>query len=189
MRQRLALTYGIDPSGSSWPRFVNNHAWALVRLQATGAICKIAPGVYQLAAGACPVIPRHDALTPQIAADPDAPFPHWAHAMVVKATWKNAKRWQAGPFTKDDLRALWWACDGRCMLTGLPFEESRVGSGRARKPYSPSLDRSDPTLPYTRGNCRLVLQAVNFALNAWGDEVFLKIAAAATRHGHEAAER
>ena len=36
LRQRLALVYGIDPSGSSWPRFVNNHAWALVRLQAQG---------------------------------------------------------------------------------------------------------------------------------------------------------
>ena len=34
----------------------------------------------------------------------------------------------------------------------------------------------------TLKNCRLVLQAVNFALNVWGDEIFLEIAAAATRH-------
>ena len=95
--------------------------------------------------------------------------------MVVRATWKNAKRWQGQPFTNDDLRALWHACSGRCMLTGLPFKDIQIGTGRARKPHSPSLDRSDPTLPYTRENCRLVLQAVNFALNAWGDEVFAEV--------------
>jgi hypothetical protein len=50
LRQRLALVYGIDPSGSSWPRFVNNHAWALVRLQAQGAIRKLATGRYELVA-------------------------------------------------------------------------------------------------------------------------------------------
>jgi hypothetical protein len=48
MRQRLALVYGIDPSGASWPRFVNNHAWAFVKLQAQGAIRKLAPGHYEL---------------------------------------------------------------------------------------------------------------------------------------------
>lgn len=68
------------------------------------------------------------------------------------------------------------------MLSGLVFRETQFGSGRARRPYAPSLDRIDAEQPYSLKNCRLVLQAVNFALNAWGDEVFLDVAGAATRH-------
>lgn len=182
MRQRLAVTYGMELSASSWPRFVNNHAWALVRLQAAGTIHKLAPGLYELVPGARPELPLHDALTPAIPADPTAPLPRWAREMVVRATWKNAKLWQAGPFAECDLRALWGACAGRCMLTGLPFKETQIGAGRARRPHAPSLDRIDSEQPYTRGNCRLVLQAVNFALNAWGDEVFVQVTEAAVTH-------
>ena len=59
-----------------------------------------------------------------------------------------------------------------CELdAGLSAAEARV-----RKLLAPSLDRIDSNQPYSRRNCRLVLQAVNFALNAWGDDVFLAIA-------------
>ena len=54
------------------------------------------------------------------------------------------------------------------MLTHLAFRETSVGEGKARRPFAPSLDRIDPGEPCSRRNCRLVLQAVNFALNAWG---------------------
>jgi hypothetical protein len=57
-------------------------------------------------------------------------------------------------------------------LSQLPSSQN----GRARRPFAPSLDRIDSNQPYSRRNCRLVLQAVNFALNAWGDDVFLAIA-------------
>jgi hypothetical protein len=96
--------------------------------------------------------------------------------LVYAAAVRNATRWQAAPFNKDDLIELWNEGGGRCMLTGLPFRETPVGSGRARRPFAPSLDRIDSNQPYSRRNCRLVLQAVNFALNAWGDDVFLAIA-------------
>jgi hypothetical protein len=185
MRRRLAVTYGIDPSANSWPRFVNNHAWALVRLQAAGTIRKRAPGLYELAPGPHPVDASDKKLTPPILTN--APLPGWAREMVAGANRKNAKRWpeRVPPvprFNDDDLRALWRACSGRCMLAGLPFKEVQVGTGQARKPYAPSLDRIDPEQPYTRENCRLVLQAVNFALNAWGDEVFVEITKAAVEH-------
>ena len=68
------------------------------------------------------------------------------------------------------------------MLSGLAFRLTEVGSGAARRPYAPSLDRIDATLPYSRANCRLVLQAVNFALNSFGDDVFLEMARATTEH-------
>jgi hypothetical protein len=115
---------------------------------------------------------------------PAEPLPRWAHDMIVKATWKNAKRWQAGPFSEGNLRDVWSDCGGSCRLTGKPFRETQVGAGKAKRPYAPSLDRIDPMKPYTRENCRLVLQAVNFALNSWGDEVFEEIALTAVRHRH-----
>jgi hypothetical protein len=46
----------------------------------------------------------------------------------------------------------------------------------------PSLDRIDPTKPYTLHNSRLVLVAVNFALNCWGEDTFYRAAEAATRY-------
>jgi len=67
------------------------------------------------------------------------------------------------------------------MLTHLAFRETSVGEGKARRPFAPSLDRIDPGEPCSRRNCRLVLQAVNFALNAWGDDVLLAIAEAAIK--------
>ena len=68
-----------------------------------------------------------------------------------------------------------------CTISGLPFSGERIGTGKAQRPFYPSLDRIDPEQPYSVENCRLVLQAVNFALNRFGDEVFLKIARATTR--------
>jgi hypothetical protein len=180
MRRRLAGAYGIAPDGSTWPRFVNNHAWALVRLQASGTIRKISAGWYERLA-AKPDLLRSTA-SPPISDDPQAPLPRWAREMVVRAAWKNRRRWNEAPFTESDLRAVWQRCNGCCQPTGMAFLETKVGTGRARRPYAPSLDRIDPERPYTRENCRLVLQAVNFALNAWGDEVFALITEAAVKH-------
>lgn len=182
MRRRLGEIYDIGPSDVSWPRFVNNHAWALVRLQATGTIEKLGRGLYALSSGPAAKHPVDDAQSPPILEDRDARPPRWALVMVSRATWKNATRWGAGPFTQEDLRAVWSRCGGRCELTGLHFRETQIGSGRARRPFAPSLDRIDPEQPYTRDNCRLVLQAVNFALNAWGDEVFVEVTESAVSH-------
>jgi hypothetical protein len=118
--------------------------------------------------------------TPPIEEDATKRLPRWGRVMVSTANSRNRKRWpSAERFTEADLRALWKACGGRCQVTGLEFREIRIGSGAAQKAFAPSLDRIDARLPYTADNCRLVLQAVNFALNAYGDEVFRKIAEAA----------
>jgi hypothetical protein len=70
---------------------------------------------------------------------------------------------------------------GCCALTGLPFNLRVVGSGKARRPYAPSLDRVDAASGYTRDNVRLICQAVNFALNAYGEDIFREIALATAR--------
>ncbi|GAB5468143.1 MAG: hypothetical protein Kilf2KO_11730 [Rhodospirillales bacterium] len=71
---------------------------------------------------------------------------------------------------------------GRCALTGLKFDLRQVGQGAARRPFAPSIDRVDSSSGYTRDNVRLVCQSVNFALNAYGEDTFYEVAAAATRY-------
>ena len=73
---------------------------------------------------------------------------------------------------------LYLAQGGRCALSGLRFDLRQIGSGKARRPFAPSLDRIDSIGGYTRDNVRLVCQAVNFALNAFGEDVFRQIAKA-----------
>ena len=179
MRDQLAKRFKLGPRDQDWRRFVNNHSWALVRLQTQQRIRKIAPGLYELTVG----VP--DA-TPSIR--DGQPLPQWARVQISNAGRKNVVRWNAEPFAEDDLIALWKDAGGRCMLTGLPFRETPVGTGKARRPYAPSLDRIDAKLPYSRRNCRLVLQAVNFALNAFGDDVFLAISEGAIKV-HDASRR
>ena len=170
MRQQLAARFKLGRSDDAWRIFVNNHAWALVRLQAQGRLRKIAPGRYELGV---------TDMTPPIR--DGEPLPLRARVLVPRATRANARRWGAEPLKTDDLLALWNQCQGHCMLTGLAFKDASVGEGQARQPFAPSLDRIDPSQSYSRRNCRLVLQAVNFALNAWGDDVFLPIAEGAIK--------
>ncbi|MFO1035819.1 MAG: hypothetical protein U1E45_03145 [Geminicoccaceae bacterium] len=181
MRALLAETYRIQRDDPAWARFVNNHAWALVRLQALGHIVKVEPGIYAITGKA----PKIDDAPPFEPIQEHRPLPRWARQMVSRACWRNGKRFRHEIFGEEDLRELWRRCRGRCAISGLPFRNEIFGSGAARRPYAPSLDRIDATLPYTLQNCRLVLQVVNFALNAYGDEVFHDIAAAtAGRRGH-----
>src|SRR4029450_8314026 len=48
MRKALAPRYGLSRDQDAWARFVNNHAWSLVRLQSAGKIRKVTTGVYAL---------------------------------------------------------------------------------------------------------------------------------------------
>ena len=136
MRARLAARFKLDRRDEAWRKFVNNHAWALVRLQAQGRIRKIAPGGYD----ATPPIREGE------------PLPRWARVLVASATHKNTVRWGAEPFQTADLVALWKKGQGRCMLTNLPFRETSVGAGKARRPFAPSLDRINSGQPYNRRN-------------------------------------
>jgi hypothetical protein len=79
--------------------------------------------------------------------------------------------------TRDEYRRIISRSGLKCELTSIPFSMGWVGSAR-RRPFVPSLDRRDSALPYSVENCRLVLCAVNYALNEWGETVLRKIAAA-----------
>lgn len=65
---------------------------------------------------------------------------------------------------------------GCCLLTGIELDfVSRARSGTNFMPFSPSLDRKDPSLGYTKENTRLVCTMVNLAMNHFGEELFAKL--------------
>lgn len=66
-------------------------------------------------------------------------------------------------------------------MTGLPFSLEQIGSGKAKRVFAPSLDRVQAGGCYSRENCRLVMVGVNFAINRWGLDTYLRLAEAAVR--------
>jgi hypothetical protein len=152
-------------------RFTNTHAWALVDLQASGDIVKQGRRDYTLAQEV------GKATREPIPEPSGGHFPSWARTLVARANRKNGP---TGPrFTETDLIALWHECEGRCAVTRLEFSSELVGTSLVKRAYAPSLDRIKAGAPYTRENCRLVMVAVNFAMNAWGQDVYIRLARAA----------
>ncbi|MDQ2805239.1 MAG: hypothetical protein M3Y41_22145 [Pseudomonadota bacterium] len=152
-------------------RFTKAHAWALVDLQASGEVVKQGRREYALAQEAA------EAAREPIPEPSEGHFPRWARTLVAHANRKNGP---TGPrFTEADLIAVWKDCDGKCAVTRLEFSSELVGTSLVKKAYAPSLDRIRAGTPYTRENCRLVMVAVNFAMNAWGLDVYLTLARAA----------
>lgn len=74
-----------------------------------------------------------------------------------------------------DIDAAWGEAQwtGVCALSGLPLEFDN-----RRHPLTPSIDRIDPRLGYTKNNCRFIAWAVNAMKGSHSDEWVLKIAAA-----------
>jgi hypothetical protein len=62
---------------------------------------------------------------------------------------------------------------GACELTGMPFVFKVEGA--RPDPFAPSVDRISAGGGYTQENCRVVLFAVNIAMNSWGLDVLLDI--------------
>lgn len=67
----------------------------------------------------------------------------------------------------------------RCAVCGLLFDPAFNADQYAYNPMGISVDRIDSNLGYEPRNVRLVLIAVNYALNEWGDDLYLKIARSA----------
>ena len=162
--------------------FVNNHAWALVRLQAQGKIKKVRERGYAITATGKrglygDVTEDHRVVPPQ-----QGSMPSWATRLISTANQRNRKR------NRPDLRLmakdiinLWNLQGGRCAVTKLPFSNEIVGKGQAKHPFAPSLDRIDPEGFYELRNLRLVRAGVNFGLNSFGLETYLRLAEAAVK--------
>jgi hypothetical protein len=115
------------------------------------------------------------------------PAPRWASQLVSAANSRNRARWphlDHALFRIEDLMEVWKACGGTCAVSGLPFNLTIVGTGQAKRPFAPSLDRKNRDLPYRQDNVRLVLAIANFAMNAWGLRPLIELSnAVATKHG------
>lgn len=74
--------------------------------------------------------------------------------------------------TLDYLKSIW---TGRCQLSGLPFSDLQNGR---QHPFRPSIDRIDNSKGYTNDNVRIILWALNLAINRYDFDVYLTIAKA-----------
>jgi len=104
-------------------------------------------------------------------------LPRWA-VLLWQDTRKRALK--AGIFfdlDAKDMVEMVERSDGHCEVSGVPFNMARPAGG-FRRPLAPSIDRRNTGVGYDARNCRLVCSAVNFAMNEWGQEVFVMIARA-----------
>lgn len=170
MRRQIAQQLGLERDNPNWSAFVNNHAWALVRLQECYRIRKVSRGHYALEPGI--IVKPGTAIS---AVQQNGSLAQRAENLRRRANSVNRASGFSAVITATDMIQLWDRCDGACSLTGLRFAETIVGTGRAKRAFAPSLDRIDPEGAYSLDNCRLVLAAVNFALNRFGIETFDQI--------------
>jgi hypothetical protein len=80
--------------------------------------------------------------------------------------WNNARqrsKREGIEFTISLEQVKWRFAEGVCEVTGLPFS-LELGSGQGRgHPFSPSLDRKDPSIGYTPENTQVVIWMYNAA--------------------------
>ncbi|MGI4717254.1 MAG: hypothetical protein ACRYGO_07515 [Janthinobacterium lividum] len=104
------------------------------------------------------------------------PAPQGVERLLFKSIRKNAlPRGIPVEITEADVQTMLARANGRCELSGIPFD-SRPDPGYRIRPWMPSVDRVDSRKPYTIENCRIVCSAVNIALNQFGEAVLLQIA-------------
>lgn len=63
---------------------------------------------------------------------------------------------------------------GKCAVSGITM--TLKADRGPKSPYQVSVDRIDPRKGYEPANCRLVILAVNLAMNVWGEDVFKDVA-------------
>lgn len=77
----------------------------------------------------------------------------------------------------DEMVAIWKKSGGACAVSGIRFLSRAFGKSRVA-PWKASIDRIDPSLGYTAGNCRLVCNAVNIAMMDFGEDILIAMLAA-----------
>lgn len=99
----------------------------------------------------------------------------WLHALRARAEKRSKDNKRDFRLSAADVEFICIRSGGRCEVTGMPFNEQRVGP-RGRRPYIQSLDRIDCMAGYSLENCRLVCTVVNIAMGSWGEDVVRQMA-------------
>lgn len=110
-----------------------------------------------------------------------------AHKMVRSARHRAVRRKIPCAITVGDVIELLRSQGMKCAVSGLPLDSAyNVERVHARNMYGPSIDRIKNKLGYERTNIRIVISAVNYAINEWGIDEYIKICrAVATRNPEE----
>lgn len=83
--------------------------------------------------------------------------------------------------SKGDILEMINEQEGKCALTGIPFDLSDCQT--PRRPFAPSIDRIAQKGDYTRSNVRLTNVAANIARSDWSDDVLLAVAEGILKQG------
>lgn len=117
------------------------------------------------------------ALTPRIAGKRKKKRNNPLYRAIWEARHRARRKGRSFDLTPGWLLSKMASQDNRCAVTGIPMiiqsEDDRDS------PYRMSIDRIDSSQGYTQTNCRLVILALNLAVNRWGLDEYLKIAQAA----------
>ena len=91
------------------------------------------------------------------------------------ATWRcKARGWPMPECTVGSLLLRWYRQDGLCKLSGLPLE--------LKGPNGATLDRINPTKPYTRRNIQIVSLWANIAKSDMTTAEFRELCRSVLRH-------
>ena len=110
--------------------------------------------------------------------------PFWFKELYFRTKKRAGERGTVFELEQTDLDRLVRLADGRCMVSGIPFEHEKI-EGCFRRPFAPSVDRIDSSKGYTVANCRLVCVMANTAMNQWGLQRLLRLAKNIVLHQDE----
>jgi hypothetical protein len=114
--------------------------------------------------------------------DDPADRKEFLHHLFTSARYRALKAKMDFKLTHEIVEELYDQQEGRCAISGYPFNFERFPEALVKMPFAPSIDRVLSSGDYTEDNVRLVCVAVNFGINQWGKEVYMKLARAATHH-------
>ena len=106
----------------------------------------------------------------------------WARKALQNSKKRAKERGLHHTITREDLEIMLIENECRCVLTGKDFSDE-IDHISNRKPWIPSIDRIDNGKGYTVDNVRLVCNAVNIAMNDFGETVLRDIAYGLTTYG------
>lgn len=102
--------------------------------------------------------------------------PDWCYTLLAECKKRASRKNVEYALDKDFMIHLLRRSGWKCEVSGIPFEFGIKENKGYNLPYHPSLDRIDSSKGYTPDNIRIVCLAANIAMNAWGDQVLLRLA-------------